>query len=156
MFVRFSQGWSSNLLPQPANQQGVDNLYQRQLVVSETHTVSPNKVNEFRLGFMYKREQSGHLRAAAVRPPASPPPVTARNADETHGTTPQDLWDRKQLQISPRRPLHLPHLPSRDVEEINKLALFVKNSCAPTRTEHMQIVQRHEAADDTSAGGGTS
>ncbi len=60
MFVRFSQGWNTNqlpiVLPQPANQQGLEHLYQRQLVVSETHTVSPNKVNEFRLGFMYTLE----------------------------------------------------------------------------------------------------
>ena len=60
MFVRFSQGWNDNvlplLLPPPANQQGEDHLYQRQLVVSETHTVSPNKVNEFRLGFVYTLE----------------------------------------------------------------------------------------------------
>jgi hypothetical protein len=60
MFVRFSQGWNDNqlplLLPPPANQQGEDHLYQRQLVVSETHTVSSNKVNEFRLGFVYTLE----------------------------------------------------------------------------------------------------
>ena len=29
---------------------------QRQIVVSETHTLSPNKVNEFRLGFLYTEE----------------------------------------------------------------------------------------------------
>ena len=60
MFVRFSQGWNDNvlplLLPQPANQQGEVHLYQRQLVVSETHTLTPNIVNEFRLGFLYTLE----------------------------------------------------------------------------------------------------
>jgi hypothetical protein len=60
MFVRISQGWNSNslppLLPQPANQQVVDDLYQREIVASETRTVSTNKVNEFRLGFIYTLE----------------------------------------------------------------------------------------------------
>lgn len=60
MFVRFSQGWNDNtpplLLPPPANQQGETHLYQRQLVVSETHTLSANKANEFRLGFVYTLE----------------------------------------------------------------------------------------------------
>jgi hypothetical protein len=60
MFVRFSQGWNDNLppfvLPPPANQTGEDHLYQRQIVASETHTFSPTKVNEFRLGFVYTLE----------------------------------------------------------------------------------------------------
>lgn len=57
MFGRISQSWGENFLPttmpQPANQQGVIDLTQRQIMFSDTHTVSPNKVNEFRLGFVY-------------------------------------------------------------------------------------------------------
>jgi len=57
MFGRISQGWGEDflptLLPQPANQQGFTDLTQRQVMFSETHTVSANKVNEFRLGFVY-------------------------------------------------------------------------------------------------------
>jgi hypothetical protein len=60
MFVRISQGWNNNtpplLLPPPANQQGQEHLYQRQIVGSETHTFSPTRVNEFRLGFVYTLE----------------------------------------------------------------------------------------------------
>lgn len=59
-FVRFSQGWGDNrlptLLPDPANQQGAIEVTQRQLVASETHTVSASQVNEFRLGFIYTWE----------------------------------------------------------------------------------------------------
>ncbi len=57
LFGRISQGWGENflptLLPQPANQQGFTDLTQRQIMVSETHTLSANKLNEFRLGFTY-------------------------------------------------------------------------------------------------------
>ncbi len=60
LFGRISQGWDNNglptLLPAPANTQGFTSLVQRQVVVSETHTLSPNKVNEFRLGFLYTEE----------------------------------------------------------------------------------------------------
>jgi len=60
LFGRISQGWGHNilptLLPDPANQQGFTDLIQRQIVLSETHTVSANKVNEFRLGFVYTLE----------------------------------------------------------------------------------------------------
>jgi len=60
LFGRISQGWSHNilptLLPEPANQQGFTDLVQRQVVFSETHTLSPNKVNEFRLGYVYTLE----------------------------------------------------------------------------------------------------
>ena len=57
IFGHISQGWGQNFLPNtlpaPANQQGFVDLTQRQVVVSETHTFSPNKLNEFRLGFVY-------------------------------------------------------------------------------------------------------
>ncbi len=57
VFGRISQGWGQNFLPttlpDPANQQGFIDLTRRQIMVSETHTLSPNKLNEFRLGFVY-------------------------------------------------------------------------------------------------------
>ena len=57
LFGHISQGWGQNFLPtalpQPANQQGFVDLTQRQIMASETHTFSPNKLNEFRLGFVY-------------------------------------------------------------------------------------------------------
>ncbi len=57
LFGRVSQGWGTDLLPtllpSPANQQGYTDLYQRQLMLSETHNVSANKLNEFRLGYTY-------------------------------------------------------------------------------------------------------
>src|SRR5207302_1410240 len=60
LFGRISQGWGSSilptLLPDPANQQGFTDLIQRQVVFSETHTVAANKVNEFRLGYVYTLE----------------------------------------------------------------------------------------------------
>ena len=60
LFGRVSQGWSHNilptLLPDPANQQGFTDLVQRQLVFSESHTLAANKVNEFRVGFVYTLE----------------------------------------------------------------------------------------------------
>ena len=60
LFGRISQGWDNNglptLLPAPANTQGFTSLVQRQVVVSETHTFTPNQVNEFRLGFLYTEE----------------------------------------------------------------------------------------------------
>jgi len=60
MFVRWSQGWEQvqmpPALPPPANSQGFNNLYQRQIVGSETHTFAANKVNEFRVGFVYTHE----------------------------------------------------------------------------------------------------
>jgi hypothetical protein len=62
-FVRFSQGWGTNilptLLPAPANTQGFTDLRQRQVAVSETHIFSGAKVNEFRLGFVYTLESQG-------------------------------------------------------------------------------------------------
>ena len=63
MFARFSQGWGHNLLPTllpaPANTQGYTDLAQRQFVLSETHIFSGNKINEFRLGFVYTLESQG-------------------------------------------------------------------------------------------------
>jgi Carboxypeptidase regulatory-like domain/TonB dependent receptor len=60
LFGRISQGWGDvnlpTLLPDPANTQGTTSLGQRQFVLSETHTVASNKVNEFRLGFVYTLE----------------------------------------------------------------------------------------------------
>jgi Carboxypeptidase regulatory-like domain/TonB dependent receptor-like, beta-barrel len=60
LFGRVSQGWSHNilptLLPDPANQQGFTDLVQRQIVFSESHTFSPNRINEFRLGYVYTLE----------------------------------------------------------------------------------------------------
>ena len=60
LFGRISQGWSHNilptLLPDPANTQGYTDLTQKQMVLSETHTFTPNRVNEFRLGFVYTLE----------------------------------------------------------------------------------------------------
>jgi hypothetical protein len=57
MFVGISEGFGENhlptTLPNPANQQGFIDLMARQIIFSETHTISPNKVNEFRLGFIY-------------------------------------------------------------------------------------------------------
>jgi hypothetical protein len=57
IFGRVSQNQGSNQvptpLPDPANQQGHANPSGRQWMFSETHTVSPNKVNEFRFGFVY-------------------------------------------------------------------------------------------------------
>ena len=57
MFGRISEGFGENhlptTLPDPANQQGFIDLTARQIMFSETHTVSPNKVNEFRVGFVY-------------------------------------------------------------------------------------------------------
>jgi hypothetical protein len=60
LFGRISQGWSHNilptLLPDPANSQGFTDLIQRQVVFSESHTVAANKVNEFRVGYVYTLE----------------------------------------------------------------------------------------------------
>src|SRR5258708_20166908 len=57
MFARISQSWGENhlptTLPAPANQQGFVDLTARQIMFSETHTLTPNRVNEFRLGFVY-------------------------------------------------------------------------------------------------------
>ena len=57
IFGRISQGFGENhiptTLPNPANQQGFTDLTARQIMFSETHTLAPNKVNEFRLGFVY-------------------------------------------------------------------------------------------------------
>jgi hypothetical protein len=60
IFGRISQNSGDNqipnTLPDPANQQGFVELKGRQWMFSETHTVSANKVNEFRFGFVYTRE----------------------------------------------------------------------------------------------------
>ncbi|MBI4909195.1 MAG: TonB-dependent receptor [Acidobacteria bacterium] len=65
MFGRISQGWNDNrlptTLPEPANQSGVTELTARQIMFSETHTVSSNKVNEFRIGFVYTGEDQDIL-----------------------------------------------------------------------------------------------
>ena len=57
IFGRISEGFGENhlptTLPNPANQQGFVDLTARQMMFSETHTLPPNKVNEFRLGFVY-------------------------------------------------------------------------------------------------------
>lgn len=57
MFARISEGFGENhlptTLPNPANQQGFIDLTARQIIFSETHTLPPDKVNEFRLGFVY-------------------------------------------------------------------------------------------------------
>jgi hypothetical protein len=59
MFGRVSQGWGQNFLPttlpDPANQAPLIYLYPRQVMVSETHTFTPNLVNEFRLAQVYTR-----------------------------------------------------------------------------------------------------
>ena len=65
LFGRISQGWSHGvvptLLPAPSNTQGFTDLTQRQFVVSETHTFASNKINEFRLGFVYTLEHADVL-----------------------------------------------------------------------------------------------
>ena len=65
LFGRISQTWNENrlptVMPEPANQPGVTNLKARQLMVSETHIVSSNMVNEFRLGFVYTSENQDVL-----------------------------------------------------------------------------------------------
>jgi len=57
IFGRISQGWGENFLPNtlpsPANQQGVVDLTSRQVMVSETHTITSAMVNEFRLGQVF-------------------------------------------------------------------------------------------------------
>ncbi len=71
LFGRISQGWDHNglptLLPAPANTQGFTSLVQRQIVLSETHTLSPNKVNEFRLGFPLHSKSSRTSTAPPLR-----------------------------------------------------------------------------------------
>src|SRR5262249_7441626 len=56
---RVSQGWGHNFLPttlpEPANQAPLIYLYPRQVLGSETHTFTPNLVNEFRLAQVYTR-----------------------------------------------------------------------------------------------------
>ena len=65
MFARISQSFGSNrlptTLPDPAEQQGFVDLTARQIMVSETHTLAPNKVNEFRLGFVFSRNNQDVL-----------------------------------------------------------------------------------------------
>src|SRR5260370_1046344 len=57
LFGRISEGFGENhlptTLPNPANPQSFIDLAARQIMFSETHTLSSNKVNEFRLGFVY-------------------------------------------------------------------------------------------------------
>ena len=57
--MRVAQNWGDNFLPpplpSPANQQGFTDITGRAIAVSETHTLSPNKINEFRFGFVYTR-----------------------------------------------------------------------------------------------------
>lgn len=59
LFFRISQGFGENhlpnTLPDPANQQGFVDLIARSIMFSETHTIGTNKVNEFRLGFIFSR-----------------------------------------------------------------------------------------------------
>lgn len=59
IFGRISQGWGHNFLPatlpEPANQPPNIYLYPRQVMVSETHTFTPNLVNEFRIGQVFTR-----------------------------------------------------------------------------------------------------
>ena len=61
MFGRFSQSFADNtlpnFLPDPANTQGAIHPDARSLALSETHTFSSNKVNEFRFGFAYTHIQ---------------------------------------------------------------------------------------------------
>ncbi|MDQ2947122.1 MAG: TonB-dependent receptor, partial [Acidobacteriota bacterium] len=61
MFGRFSQSYSDNalpnLLPDPANTQGAVHPDARSLALSETHTFSSNKVNEFRFGYAFTHIQ---------------------------------------------------------------------------------------------------
>src|SRR5262249_28069757 len=49
VFVRVAQNWGENFLPpplpSPANQQGFTDITGRAIAVSETHTLSPNKIN---------------------------------------------------------------------------------------------------------------
>jgi outer membrane receptor protein involved in Fe transport len=57
VFARISQHFGENLLPtvlpEPANQAGYANPSGRSLVLSETHSITPNIVNDFRFGFIY-------------------------------------------------------------------------------------------------------
>jgi hypothetical protein len=57
LFARISEGFGENhlptTLPDPANQQSFIDLTARHIIFSETHTFAPNKLNEFRLGFVY-------------------------------------------------------------------------------------------------------
>jgi hypothetical protein len=59
IFGRISQGWGYNFLPatmpEPANQPPEVYIYPRQIMVSETHTFTPNLVNEFRIAQIYTR-----------------------------------------------------------------------------------------------------
>src|SRR5207248_4238812 len=59
IFSRISQGWGENhlptTLPEPANQAGFVTLTPRQVMVSETHTFTPNLVNEFRIAQVFTR-----------------------------------------------------------------------------------------------------
>ncbi|MDQ2900517.1 MAG: TonB-dependent receptor, partial [Acidobacteriota bacterium] len=59
MFFRISQSFGDNqlptALPDPANQQGAIHLEARSIALSETHTLASNKVNEFRVGFVFSR-----------------------------------------------------------------------------------------------------
>lgn len=59
LFFRISQGFGENhlptTLPAPANQQGFIDVIARSIMFSEAHTMGTNKVNEFRLGFVFSR-----------------------------------------------------------------------------------------------------
>lgn len=59
MFARISQSFGRNrlptTLPEPANQQGAVELTARSIMLSETHTLTANKVNEFRVGMVFSR-----------------------------------------------------------------------------------------------------
>jgi hypothetical protein len=61
LFGRISQNYGNNYvpttLPEPANQQGNAKPNGRSWMFSETHTVSSNKVNEFRFGFIFTHIQ---------------------------------------------------------------------------------------------------
>ncbi|MDQ6665211.1 MAG: carboxypeptidase-like regulatory domain-containing protein, partial [Acidobacteriota bacterium] len=65
MFARISQNFGENqlptALPEPANQQGLVHLHAKSIVLSETHTLASNKVNEFRVGFVFSRNNQDLL-----------------------------------------------------------------------------------------------
>ena len=65
LFARISEGFGENHLPttmpDPANQQGFIDLIARSIMISETHTLASNKVNEFRLGVVFSRNNQDIL-----------------------------------------------------------------------------------------------
>jgi hypothetical protein len=65
MFARIIAGYGNNqlplLMPEPANQQGLVDLTARSVMFSETHTLKPNVVNEFRIGQIFSRNNQDLL-----------------------------------------------------------------------------------------------